>query len=58
MASDQLYLDKWALGHDLEILDIKARFTDYLIGNPGRPSYEAASKGVMGGQEEYSREKG
>jgi len=23
MASDQLYLDKWALEHDSEILDIK-----------------------------------
>ena len=23
MASDQLYLDKWALGRDLEILDMK-----------------------------------
>jgi len=34
------------------------RFTNYLIGNPGRPSYEATLKGVMGGQEEYSREKG
>jgi len=34
-----------------------AGFTDYLIGKQGRPSYEAALKGVMGDQEEYSREK-
>jgi len=33
------------------------RFTDYLIGNQGEPSYKATSKGVMGDQEEYSREK-
>jgi len=32
-------------------------FTDYLIGNQGGPSYEAVSKGVIGDQEEYSREK-
>jgi len=35
----------------------QARFTDYLIGNQEGPSYEAASKGVIGDQEEYSREK-
>jgi len=33
------------------------RFTDYLIGNQGGPSYKATSKGVIGDQEEYSREK-
>ena len=32
-------------------------FTDYLIGNQRGPSYKAALKGVMGDQEEYSREK-
>ena len=32
-------------------------FTDYLIGNQGGPSYKATPKGVMGDQEEYSREK-
>ena len=32
-------------------------FTDYLIGNQGGSSYKAISKGVMGDQEEYSREK-
>ena len=32
-------------------------FTDYLIGNQEGPSYKAISKGVMGDQEEYSREK-
>ena len=32
-------------------------FTDYLIDNQGGPSYKAISKGVMGDQEEYSREK-
>ena len=31
--------------------------TDYLTGNQGGPSYKATSKGVMGDQEEYSREK-
>jgi len=31
--------------------------TDYLIDNQGGPSYKATSKGVMGDQEEYSREK-
>ena len=32
-------------------------FTDYLIGNQRGPSYKAISKGVIGDQEEYSREK-
>jgi len=32
-------------------------FTDYLIGNQEGPSYKATPKGVMGDQEEYSREK-
>jgi len=31
--------------------------TNYLIGNQRGPSYKATSKGVMGDQEEYSREK-
>jgi len=31
--------------------------TDYLIGDQGGPPYKAISKGVMGDQEEYSREK-
>jgi len=30
---------------------------DYLTGNQGGPSYKATSKGVMGDQGEYSREK-
>ena len=33
------------------------RFTDYLIGNQGGPSYKAIPKGMMGDQEKYSREK-
>jgi len=32
-------------------------FTDYLIDNQEGPSYKATSKGVMGDQKEYSREK-
>ena len=32
-------------------------FTNYLIGNQEGSSYKAISKGVMGDQEEYSREK-
>jgi len=32
-------------------------FTDYLIDNQGGPFYKATSKGVMGDQGEYSREK-
>jgi len=32
-------------------------FTNYLIGNQEGLSYKATSKGVMGDQEEYSREK-
>ena len=35
----------------------EAGFTDYLIDNPWGPSYEAASKGMITDQEEYSREK-
>ena len=57
MALDQLYLDKWALGHNSEILDIEWGLIDYLTGNQGELSYKATSKWVMGGQEEYSREK-
>jgi len=44
MASDQLYLDKWALGHDSEILNIEWGLTDYLTGNQGELSYKATSK--------------
>jgi len=57
MASDQLYLDKWALGHNSEILNIEWGLTDYLTGNQGGLSYKAISKWVMGDQKEYSREK-
>jgi len=31
--------------------------TNYLIGNQGGPFYKATSKGVIGNQEEYSRER-